>query len=73
MYLVEVLLATNVVSECSESVLRRVKAYPRTSMTLVRLNSINVYQEYTKHLSLERCLNCFVTGNQHRETIFGQF
>ncbi len=75
--LILVLPATNAVSERCASALRRVKTYLRTSMSQKRLNNLmtlhNIHRKETDQLSLESCLNNFISGNEHREKIFGQF
>lgn len=71
-----VMPATNVVSERSASALRRVKTYLRTTMSQLRLNNLmtlHIHKEKTDNLSLRCCLNDFVTGNEHRLTLFGTF
>ncbi len=74
--LILVLPATNAVSERCASALRRVKTYLRTTMSQKRLNNLmtlHIHRKETDQLSLESCLNNFISGNEHREKIFGQF
>ena len=71
-----VMPATNAVSERSASALRQVKTYLRTTSTQKRLNNLmtlHIHKNYTDALSLEFCVNDFVTGNEHRLTLFGLF
>ena len=63
MQLILVMPATNVSSERSFSILRRVKTYLRTTMTKERLNYlmiIHVHKERTDALDLKTLLNEFV-------------
>ena len=69
--------ATNAVSERSFSALRRVKTFLRSTMNQDRLNHLMVLHvhkmltEYT--LDLIEVANEFVTGSEHRLTMFGKF
>ena len=68
--------ATNAVSEQSASGLRRIKTYLRSTMSQQRLNSLmvlHVHKDKTDQLDLKLCLNEFVTGSEHRSTLFGHF
>ena len=55
-----VLPATDAVSERRASALKRVKTYLRTTMS--QTSTIE-----TDKLSLEICLNTFISSNEHRE------
>ena len=71
-----VMPATNAVSKRSASALRRVKTYLRTISIQKRLNNLmtlHIHKNYTDALSLEFCINDFVTGSEHRLTLFGRF
>ena len=68
--------ATNAMSERSFSALRQLKSYLQATMTQTRLNSILVlyiHQQYTDSLDLKEVGNEFVTGFEHRQTLFGRF
>jgi len=65
--------ATSAVSERSASALHQVKTYLRTTMSQARLNNLMLIHIQTDKLCLEHCLNEFVTGNEHRLTVFGKY
>jgi len=68
--------ATNATSERSFSALRRVKNYLQSTMNQVRLNNVmmlHVHKDRTDGLSLIDVGNEFVSGSEHRVTIFGKF
>ena len=77
--LVKILLtspASNAASERSASVLRRVKTYLRSTMTQQRLNNlmvIHVHKDKTANLDLKLCLNDFISGSEHRSSLFEQY
>ena len=74
--LILVMPATNAMSEQSFSALRRLKSYLQTTMTQTQLNSIlvlHIHQECTDSLDLKEVGNEFVTGSEHRQTVFGKF
>jgi len=74
--LVIVIPATNAASECSFSVMCRIKSYLRSTMTQARLNHLmilNIYEELLDELDLKSIANLFVQGSEHRMTIFGTF
>ena len=67
---------TNAASECSFSVMRRIKSYLRSSMTQRRLNHLmilNVYKEILDKMDLKDIANQFLQGNEHSLTIFETF
>ena len=67
--LVLVIPATNATSECSFSVLKRVKTYFRSSMKQQCLNDfmiLHVHRELTDDLDLVGCTNDFVSANDRR-------
>lgn len=71
-----VMPATNAVSERSASALRRVKTYLRTTMSNARLNNLlvlHVHKDRCDSLVLADCLNDFVSGSEHRLSLFGKF
>lgn len=70
-----VMPAVNAVSKRSASALR-VKTYLQTTSTQKRLNNLmtlHIQKNHTDALSLESCINHFVTGTEHRLTLFGSF
>ena len=74
--LILVIPATNAVSECSASALRRVKTYLRSTMTQVRLNNLlilHVHKRIADDLDIAACLNEFVSDSEHRLSVFGKF
>ena len=74
--LVLVCPATNATSERSFSALRRAKMYLQSTMTQKRLNHImmlHVHKGKTNALDLIDVANNFVSGSEHRLSIFGKF
>ena len=74
--LILVIPATNAVSECSASALRRVKTYLSSTMTQVRLNNLlilHVHKQIADDLDIAACLNDFVSDSEHRMSVFGKF
>ena len=74
--LILVMPATNAVSECSFSALRRISTFLRTTMTQNRLNSImvlHVHKEHTDKINLIDVGNDFVGQSEHRMTQLGKF
>ena len=74
--LIMVMPATNAVSECSASVLRRIKTYLRATMSQLHLNNLlilHAHKDRTDDLDIPSCLNEFIRGNEHRMSIFGEF
>ena len=74
--LVLVMPATNATSERSFSALRRLKTYLRSTMTQERLNHLmilHVHKEATDSMDLDTVANEFVSGTEHRVSIFGKF
>ena len=74
--LIQVMPATNAVSEHSFSSLRCLKAYLRATMTQTRLNNLmvlHVHKNLTDQLCLTEVRNEFVKGSSHREALFGKF
>ena len=74
--LIMVMPATNAVSERSFNFLRRIKTYLRSTMTQMRLNNVmtlHVHKELTDKLDLTEIGNEFVSGSEHRLTVFGKF
>lgn len=74
--LILVMPATNAVSERTFSALRRVKSYLRATMNQSRLNHLillNVHKRLTDKLVLIDVANSFVTGSEHRLSLFGKF
>ena len=68
--------ATNAISECSFSSLRRVKTYLRSTMNQDRLNHLmilNVHKTLTDKLNLIDVANQFVEDSEHRLALFGKF
>ena len=78
-YLLRLLLAmpaTNAVSEHSASALRLIKTYLRTSMSQLRINNLmvlHIHKQNLDHLNMVEVANDFVTGSEHRLTLFGTF
>ena len=71
-----VMPASNAVSERSFSALRRVKTYLRSTMNQDRLNHLmilHIHRELTDKLNLIEMANEFISGNEHRLTVFGTF
>lgn len=74
--LIQVMPATNAVSERSFSSLRRCKSYLRSTMTQIRLNNVMtlyVHKHLTDGLNLIDIANDFVKGSDHRGSLFGHF
>ena len=74
--LILVMPATNAISERSFSAMRRLKTYLRATMKQERLNHLLLLQVHKKHtdeLSLPSVANDFVSGSEHRLSIFGRF
>ncbi len=74
--LIQVVPATNAVSERSASALRRVKSYLRSTMSQSRLNNLmllHVHKHRTDNLDLKICSNEFIAGNDHRMNNIQQF
>ncbi|MEM7226436.1 MAG: hypothetical protein AAF495_25915 [Pseudomonadota bacterium] len=74
--LIIVMPATNAVSERSFSAMRRLFTYLRSNMGMSRLNNtmvLPVHKERLDKLSLIDVANDFVSGIDHRETVFGKF
>ena len=68
--------ASNATSECSFSALRRVKAYLRSTMGQERLNNLmllHTHKELTDDLDLKNVATEFISGSEHRLSIFGKF
>jgi len=68
--------ATNATSERSFSALRRAKMYLQSTMTQKRLNHVmllHVHKDRTDELDLIDVANDFVSGSEHRLSIFGKF
>ena len=78
-YLLRLLLvmpATNAVSERSASALRLIKTYLRSSMSQLRMNNLmvlHIHKENLDQLNMVEVANDFVTGSEHRLTLFGTF
>ena len=71
-----VMPASNATSERSFSALRRVKSYLRATMAQSRLNHLmvlHVHKERTANLNLISVANDFISGSEHRLTLFGSF
>ena len=74
--LILVMPATNASSERSFSALRRIKTYLRATMKqdrLVYLMVLHIHREPTDKLDLISIANLFVSGSEHRQTLFGKF
>lgn len=74
--LILVMPATNATSERTFSALRRVKTYLRTTMTQERLNHLmllHVHKDKTDKLDITSVGNEFVSGSEHRMSVFGKF
>ena len=74
--LIQVIPATNAVSERSASALRRLKTYLRSTMFQLRLNNLlllHVHKDRTDSMDLIACLNDFVGDSEHRLHQFGRF
>ena len=71
-----VIPAINAVSERSASAVRRIKTYLISTMSQLRFNNLivlHIHKEKTDNLDLTACLNEFVSGNEHRLSVFGKF
>lgn len=71
-----VIPASNAVSERSFSALRRVKTYLRSTMTQTRMNNLmvlHIHKENTDALDIISVANEFVSGSEHRSSVFGTF
>ena len=74
--LVLVMPASNATSERSFSALRRVKTYLRSTMGQERLNNLmllHIHKELTDELDLKDVATEFISGSEHRLSIFGKF
>ena len=74
--LILVMPATNATSERSFSALKRVKTFLRSSMKQSRLNHLvllHVHKDITDNLDMIDCANDFVSANEHRQQVFGNF
>ena len=74
--LILVMPATNATSERSFNSLRRLKNYLRTTMTQERLNHLmmmHIHKERTDQLDLKSVLNDFISGSDHRSSIFAKY
>ena len=68
--------ATNAVSECCCSTLRRIKTYLRTRMTQNRMNNtiiMNTYKEELDKLDMIQVTNEFFRECDERNNVFGKF
>ena len=75
-FLLLVMPATNATSECSFSVLRRLKNYLRSTMSQPRLNHVmvlSIYKELLDELDLYAVGNEFVGSSEYRLRPFGTF
>ena len=73
--LVIVMPATNAVSECSFSAMRRLYTYLRTNMGSSRLNNamvLHIHKDRLDKLSMVDVANDFVFESDHRKTLFGR-
>ena len=71
-----VMPASNAVSEPLFSSLWRLKTYLRSTMTQSRLNHLmilHIHRKLTDKLNLTAVANEFVSGSEHRSTLFGNF
>ena len=74
--LVIVMHATNGVSECSFSAMRRLYIYLRTNMGSSRLNNarvLHIHKDRLDKLSMVNVANDFVFEIDHRKTLFERF
>ena len=74
--LILVMPATNALSERSQSALRRINNYLRSTMTQKRMKTLmlmSVYKGDADNLNLIDVTNDFYTGNSHRLSKFGHF
>ena len=68
--------ATNAISECSFSVMWRIKPYLHSTMPEGRLNHLmfmNIHKDLLNGLSLKTIANKFVRGNEHQLSQFGRY
>ena len=68
--------ASNTTSERSFSALRCIKTYLRSTMGQERLNnlmSLHIHKEITDDLDLKDVATEFISGSEHRLSIFGKF
>ena len=71
-----VMPATNAVSERSTSALRLIKTYLRSSMSQMRMNNLmvlHIHKQNLDQVNMVEVANDFVTGSEHRLTLFGRF
>ena len=71
-----VMPATNAVSERSASALRLIKTYLRSSMSQLRTNNLmvlHIHNEHLDQLNMVEVANDFISGSEHRLTLFGKF
>ena len=74
--LILVMPASNATSECSFSVLRHIKTYLLSTMSQERSNNLmlwHIHQELTDYLDLKDVATEFISGSEHRLSIFGKF
>ena len=72
--LILVMPATNAASECSFSVMRRLKNYLRSTLSQPRLNHLMVLSIfYIEDLDLSTTANKFLGNSEHRAHVFGNF
>ena len=72
--LILVMPATNAASECSFSVMRRLKNYLRSTLSQPRLNHLMVLSIfYIEDLDLSTTANEFLGNSEHRAHVFGNF
>ena len=74
--LILVMPASNATSERSFSALRRIKTYLRSTMGQERLNNLmllHIHKEITDDLDLKDVATEFISGSEHRLSIFGKF
>ena len=74
--LILVMPASNATSERSFSALRHVKTYLRSTMGQERLNNLmllHIHKELTDDLDLKDVVTEFISGSEHRLSIFGKF
>ena len=68
--------ASNTTSEHSFSALRCIKTYLRSTMGQERLNNLmllHIHKEITDDLDLKDVATEFISGSEHRLSIFGKF
>ena len=74
--LILVMPASNATSERSFSALRRIKTYLCSTMGQERLNNLmllHIHKELTDDLDLKDVATDFISGSEHRLSIFGKF